>query len=108
MISKQLKTHNLPMGRMLSYSKSEYRAENPRSVCYFNANIVTAKEGKVWYGDLDLTKDALALKIVAEESGQIIYVLKEMDCIFEDETKDGTQLITKAVWDTTQACPIND
>jgi len=107
-VNKILKEHNLPMGRMLSFSKSEYRSVNPRSICYFNANIVTARDGKLWYGDLDLTKDALALKTVAEQLGEIIYVLKEMDCRFEDEGKDGTTLITKAVWDTTQACPIND
>jgi hypothetical protein len=107
-LNKTLRQHNLPMGRMLSYSKSEYRMANPKSVCYFNANIVTAREGKVWYGDLDLTKDALALKTIAEEHNEIIYVLKELDCRFEDEGKDGTELITKAVWDTTQPCPSND
>src|ERR1035437_3893373 len=108
MVYKKLKELNLPIGRMLSYSKSEYRSANPRSVCYFNANVVTVRGGKVWHGDLDLTKDALALKTVAEDLGEIIYVLKELDCRFEDEDKDGTELITKALWNTTQACPINE
>lgn len=107
-VKQSLKDNSFVNGRMISYSKSAYRELNPKSVCYFNANIVTARDGKVWYGDLDLTKDALALKVVAEQTGQTIYVLKELDCRFEDEGKDGTQLIGKAVWDTTQACPIND
>ena len=103
-----LKDNGFVTGRMISYSKSVYREANPKSVCYFNANIVTARDGKIWYGDLDLTKDALGLKVVAEQIGQTIYVLKELDCRFEDEGKDGTQLISKAVWDTNQSCPIND
>jgi len=107
-IRQSLKDNGFITGRMISYSKSAYREANPKSVCYFNANIVTARDGKIWYGDLDLTKDALGLKVVAEQIGQTIYVLKELDCRFEDEGKDGTQLISKAVWDTNQSCPIND
>jgi hypothetical protein len=100
-----LKQHGLNMGRMLAYSKSEYHSANPHSVCYFNANIVTARDGKIWFGDLDLTKDALTLKVIAEQIGEIIYVLKEIDCRFEDENKDGVNLIQKAVWDSNAACP---
>lgn len=100
-----LREENLVTGRMLSYSKSEYRENNPNSVVYFNANIVTAKDGKIWYGDLDLTKDADALKRVSEKLGETLFVLKEMDCRFEDEGKDSSQLLSKAVWDTTQDIP---
>jgi hypothetical protein len=101
-INETLKANGFIMGRMISFSKSDYRDKNPNSVCYFNANIVTAKEGKVWYGDLDLTKDGESLKTIAEETNTIIYVLRELDCRFENESEDGIKLINKAVWDTTQ------
>jgi hypothetical protein len=107
-INEILKANGFIMGRMISFSKSDYRDKNPNSVCYFNANIVTAKEGKVWYGDLDLTKDGESIKAVAEATGEIIYVLREMDGRFEHEDEDGTKLIKKAIWDTTQEIPINN
>ena len=105
--NKSLTDNKLPMGRILSWSKSDYREKNPHSVCYFNANIVTVSLGKIWYGDLDLTKDGEALKKAALESGTTLYVVKELDCRFDDEGKDGTELVTKAVWDTTQEIPFN-
>ena len=107
MTKDYLKANGLIMGRMISYSKSDYREKNPNSVCYFNANIVTAKDGKIWYGDLDLTKDGETLKAIAEETGEIIYVLREMDGRFEYEGEDGVKLLQKAVWDTTQEIPFN-
>ena len=104
-INEILRANGLTMGRMISSSKSYYRDRNPNSVCYFNANIVTAKEGKIWYGDLDLTKDGETIKAIAEEYGVTLYVLREMDARFEYESEDGVKLIQKAVWDTTQEIP---
>lgn len=101
-INELLKNNNFLIGRMLSMSKSDYRDANPNSVVCFNANLVTAKDGKIWYGDLDLTKDGEVLKTIAEETNTIIYVLRELDCRFENESEDGIKLINKAVWDTTQ------
>lgn len=101
-INEILRANGLVIGRMISFSKSDYRDRNPNSVCYFNANIVTAKDGKIWYGDLDLTKDGETLKAIAEEAGVILYVLREMDGRFENETLEPINLIKKAVWDTTQ------
>jgi hypothetical protein len=95
----------LPNGRMMSYSKSSYREANPHSITYFNANIITITDGKVWFGDLDLTKDAEALKRVAAELGETLFVLKELDCRFDNEDIDHSELIKKAVWDTTQETP---
>jgi hypothetical protein len=94
-INEILRANGLITGRMISFSKSDYRDRNPNSVCYFNANIVTAKDGE-------------SLKAVAEATGEIIYVLREMDGRFEHEDEDGTKLIQKAVWDTTQEIPINN
>jgi hypothetical protein len=104
-VNELLRGNNLPMGRMMSYSKSGYREANPHSVCYFNANIITVADGKVWYGDLDLTKDGEALKQVAEEAGVVLYVLRELDGRFADEGKSGVELVKVAVWDTTQEIP---
>ena len=90
---------------MISYSKSEYRSANPNSVCYFNANIFTINEGKIWWGDLDLTKDAEKLKKVASETNQTLFVLKEMDGRFENEELPLDKISKIAVWDTTQETP---
>lgn len=101
-IKELLRNNHFPVGRILSMSKSGYRDANPNSVVYFNANLVTANDGKIWYGDLDLTKDGETLKAIAEETGVILYVLREMDGRFENEELDGVNLIKKAVWNTTQ------
>lgn len=102
---QKLKNEGFQMGRMLSYSKSGYRESNPNSIAYFNANIVTVTDGKIWYGDLDLTKDGEALKRVAIELGEPIFILKELDCRFEDEGNPASDLIKKAVWNTTEQIP---
>jgi hypothetical protein len=102
---KILRNEGLPHGRMLCYSKSEYRDANPNSVIYFNANVLTVTDGKIWYGDLDLTNDAEALKRVADELGEPLFVLKELDCRFGDELKPITELIALAVWNTTLETP---
>lgn len=107
MILENLKNGGFIMGRMISWSKSDYRINNPKNVCVFNANIIT-KEGKVWHGDLDITKDGEKLKEIAEQEGVIIYVLREMDCRFGNEDDDFTKLVEKSVWDTTQSIPYND
>lgn len=101
-IKELLRNNDFAIGRILSMSKSGYRDANPNSVVYFNANLVTAKDGKIWYGDLDLTKDSETLKAIAEEAGVILYVLREMDGRFENEELDGINLIKKAIWNTTQ------
>ena len=50
----------------------------------FNANVCTAA-GKIWYGDLDVTRDEHMLRALAELLGEKVYVLREMDARFEDE-----------------------
>lgn len=101
-----LKAHGFNMGRMISPTKSGYRMENPNNVCHFNANIITANDGKVWYGDLDLTKDADKLKLVADEANTILYVLLEADCRWGNESEDALKLISKSVWNTKQETPL--
>lgn len=70
-----------PLGRMMSGSKSGYKGGRP----VWNANICTRSKGKIWYGDLDLAKDAAKLSAFAKERGEPIYILKERDARFENE-----------------------
>lgn len=84
-------------GRMISGSKSGYRKRNPDNVVYFNANIFILGEGKIWWGDLDLTIDTPLLEEISGEIGKKLYVLSEMDGRFENENADDTRVLTRAV-----------
>jgi len=90
----------LPTGKMLSFSKTEYRQANPGHEVYFNANIVTTSKGKIWWGDLDVTIDGPMLEQVARELNEEIYVLRELDGRFENEELSGNELKSKSVWST--------
>jgi hypothetical protein len=74
--------------RMISGSKSGYRAMYPASKPVFNANVCT-EQGKIWYGDLDLAdpEDVRKLQQLANVLETKIYVLSEMDARFENEDK---------------------
>jgi len=65
-------------GRMLSPTKTAPKGH----ICVWNANIVTDKKEKIWFGDLDLNTDSEDLQRYANELGQTIYVLREMDARF--------------------------
>ncbi len=73
------------MGRMLSGSKSAYRARYPDHEVAFNANLFTPLQGKLWFGDIDLTLDGSALQRVADRIGEDLFVLSEMDGRFDQE-----------------------
>lgn len=72
------------MGRMVGGSKSIYSYDNPKNVIVFNANIATEKDGKVWYGDLDLTLDHEKLVSLNKKIGKF-YVFYESDLRFGKE-----------------------
>jgi hypothetical protein len=82
-----------PIGRMISGSKSSYWRAHPDNLVIFNANVCT-DTGKVWYGDLDITKDSVKLKEAAETMNCRLYVLYEHDARFDNEAKP---LLEKAV-----------
>lgn len=73
------------LGRMISGSKSGYRMSNPDGEPIFNGNIIVNGEGKVWYGDLDVKKEADKLQNAANKLGKPIYILREHDARFENE-----------------------
>lgn len=72
------------MGRMIGGSKSIYRYDNPDNLVIFNANIATKEDGKIWHGDLDLTKDHSKLMELVEKIG-LFYIFYESDLRFGKE-----------------------
>ena len=92
-IREVFNNHSMHSGRMISYSKSGYRQKYPDNEVYFNANIFTLEEGKIWYGDLDLTLDESNLTQIANELNVDIYILSEMDGRFENEKSSKKQII---------------
>lgn len=81
-------------GRLISASKIDYSQRHPDNIVVFNSNICT-NEGKIWFGDIDVTLDSAKLKELAETLGTKVYVLREMDARFENE---NTPLLDKAVF----------
>ena len=84
-------------GRMLTYSKSFYRKMHPDHTVIFNAEIHTMSNGKVWYGDLDITDDTGVLETIAKILGEKLYVLQESTYLFGDKIKSAEDLIKNAV-----------
>ena len=80
--------HGFRDGRMISGSKSGYMTRNKGNVVVFNARICTLSEGIIWWGDLDITKDEETLKIIAEQIGQSIYILRESDAWNEESVNE--------------------
>jgi hypothetical protein len=71
-------------GHIVSGSKSCYRENNPGNLVIFNSNVCT-DEGKIWWGDIDITLSKDELSEIAIAEGKTIYVLYEMDGRFENE-----------------------
>ena len=91
-------------GRMVSATKSAPKGQ----YCVWNANIVAKSCGKLWFGDLNLTKDSAALNKVAAAVGEPLYILREMDARFGTEQKPIEDLIAKAVWTTNTPVPTRE
>ncbi len=91
--------HRMYCGRLISGSKKAPEGHQ----CVWNANIITESQGKVWWGDIDITKEASKLKAIAAEAGEPLYVLREMDCRFNTEKDPVAVLISKAVWSTNES-----
>jgi hypothetical protein len=89
------------MGRMVS----AYKTTPKGCVCVWNANVVSPSKGKIWYGDLNLTRDGDKLRGVAKSLGETLYVLREMACRFESENDPIEILIANSVWSTDKETP---
>lgn len=73
-------------GKMISASKSGYRQNNPENLSIFNANLCTKNE-KIWWGDMDVTREQHIIGDLAYILGEDLYILYEMDGRFENEDK---------------------
>lgn len=74
-------------GRMLSHSKSTYMDNNPNSTVFFNGNVYGADGRKLWFGDVDLTKQRDALRQLAMKLGERLYVTRESPYRFIEVTR---------------------
>ena len=88
--------------RLISWSKSAYHRAYPGHKVIFNANVCTKEDGKIWYGDIDLTLDEGKLKKLDEELDQEIFVLWEMSCRFETEGIKDKEIAEDAYWSSRQ------
>jgi hypothetical protein len=104
-VQQFFEAHGFHVARMIGGSKSHYCKEHEGSLIVFNANIIMPGYGKVWYGDLNLTEDCEVLKSIANSINVPLYVLSEMDARFGEEMKSITDLIEKALWNTTEDKP---
>ena len=107
-IQKIFEAHDFFDGRMIAGSKWQYTEKHPEDLIIFNANIVIPNYGKIWYGDVNLTKDYKVLKRIAECLNETLYILWEMDCRFGSENKPISELIEKAVWSTDEEKPTKE
>jgi len=82
---------------MLSSSKSGYRNRNPENEIFFNANIFTVEDGKIWWGDIDYTKDRETLEKIAMKLERKLYIVKELDGRFENENIKTNQIKKRAI-----------
>jgi len=89
----------LPVGRCFG-SKSGYRFANPDNEFIPNANVFCRKVGKIWWGDLDLTRDRPKLDAVARKLRMKLYVLYEGDGRFENADLQHANVVRLAIWKT--------
>jgi hypothetical protein len=107
-ITQKLAENGFYIARLVGSSKSYYCTSHPQNVVFFNANLIEEKLGKVWFGDLDLTKDAPKLIKIAKELKTTFYVLRETDCRFNNENKSIKGLRKVSKWNTNQNIPVYD
>ena len=76
-----------PPGRIIAASKGNFRQKHPKHAVVWNANLISQKLGKFWYGDINLTTDYKILMDLSKEMNETLYILSEMDARFDTETK---------------------
>jgi len=74
-------------GKMVGMSKSGYLANNKENLVVFNANVCIKENGKIWFGDIDVTKEQESLEALAIQLDTDIFILREMDARFDNEDK---------------------
>lgn len=84
-------------GRILSEHKSEYKKLYSTDHILFNANVFTLEEGKIWYGDINLTQEYNLLQSISEQLDRDIYILNELDGRYDNEFLPSSKIIEKAI-----------
>ena len=75
-ILKELTENSFHNGKCLG-SKSGNRNLNPVDYFVFNANLcikINNKVTKIWYGDINISKDYKLLKSIAKNNNTIFYI----------------------------------
>lgn len=75
-------------GKLLGMSKSWYEQQHPKNIVVFNSNLIAnfpKGPKKIWYGDIDITRDMDMLVEIAKTTGTKLSVLREMDGRFDYE-----------------------
>jgi hypothetical protein len=106
-ITKQIEEVLGICGKLLSYSKSRYRKDNPKDIILFNSNIfieIDSIPRKVWFGDLNVTKQKEQLQELSKKLNTKLYCLYEYDGRWLSEEK--TDLARAVVVFNTHADPI--
>lgn len=95
-ITEIFRFHQMYDARMISGSKSGYRGRYPKNDVVFNANIFTPSNGRVWYGDLDITLDNKVLQSICNEIGEEMIVVSEMFGRFGAENRPYEEIFKNA------------
>lgn len=98
-VTKVFESQGLHLGRCFG-SKSGYANTHPKRDFIPNANVFNKRNGKVWWGDLDLERDKPALEIIARRLRCRLYVLGEFEGRFENAAKAHAEIVRDAVWHT--------
>lgn len=91
--SKAEKVLGIP-GKLISWSKSGYRNNNPKNLVIFNAVLKDKDNKEIWSGDMDVTLEEEKLMELAKLLGEKIYVYPESSRFNKNESfaysTDGT------------------
>ena len=107
-VQKYFDAYEFYDARILAGEKWAYTSEHEDDLIIYNANVLMKDIGKVWYGDLNLTKDYLVLREIAEKLNTELYILWETDGRFGEEMKPLNELFDKAVWNTSEDNPTKE
>lgn len=81
-------------GQMVSANKTAPKDQE----IIWNANVCTREHGKIWFGDLNVTKDSDKLTDLAIRLKTTVYVLREMDARFDNELNPRFDEAVFAFW----------
>lgn len=76
------------MGKMLSASKTDYSKKHSKSTVFFNGNVYDSDGQKIWYGDIDLTRENKKIERLAKVLGESIYVTAEQPFRWSAQTRE--------------------